>query len=447
MMVDWHDTIVASATGQGSGRRGIVRMTGPRSHEIAAASWTRRSTGLPWSLPFADDGALFLREWERTLDVTVYSWPSGRSYSGQPTVEFHLPACAPLASALHVQLVGHGARPARPGEFTLRAFLAGRLDLMQAEAVLGLVTAADAEQLRAAVDQRTGGLSEPITAARDQLLDLLADLEAGLDFVDEGIEFVSTDETTRRIERTRQELEALIRRLGRRAFESRRPRVALVGAPNAGKSSLFNALVGRPQALVGARPGVTRDYLTALVSSDEGAIELVDTAGAEIARDELSAKAANQREQALRLADLRLHCVPVDSDAPADWAPEERTLLIRTKADLGPGQDDRSGDCHVSVFEPESMDQLRKLLRQRLDRLGAHSASPLGAVVSERCREGLAMAVTELDHALELSRGAVGPEVVAVALRDSLASLGEIVGAVYTDDLLDRIFSRFCIGK
>src|SRR5262249_27089380 len=213
------------------------------------------------------------------LPCDLFLWPTRRSYTRQPLAEVHTFGSPPLLDAVLRALCDAGARLARPGEFTLRAFLAGRIDLMQAEAVLGVIDAADRRQLQSALEQLAGGLSRPLNGLRNDLLDLLADLEAGLDFVEEDIRFVSPEELAARLKSALDLLEQSSCQLAARGTGDGLARVALAGAPNAGKSSLFNALVGNSAAIVSAHPGTTRDYLVAKIDADGLPIELVDTAG------------------------------------------------------------------------------------------------------------------------------------------------------------------------
>ncbi len=214
-----------------------------------------------------------------TLPADLFLWPQGRSYTRQLLAEIHTFGSPPLVDEILQSLCRNGARLAQPGEFTLRAFLAGRIDLTQAEAVLGVIDAADRNQLQAALAQLAGGLARPLGQLRSDLLDLLADLEAGLDFVEDDIRFVTPDELNRRLAAAAETIDQIGAQLTGRDAATARPRVALIGYPNVGKSSLFNALVGNAAALVSTQAGTTRDYLSATIDACGMSIELIDTAG------------------------------------------------------------------------------------------------------------------------------------------------------------------------
>jgi tRNA modification GTPase len=450
--LDLEDTIVGPATAPGSGCRGIARMSGPLSRRIARQSILDADRLRDWDRPFVVSARLRLSRWGQDVAGDLYSWPEGHSYTRQAAVEFHTLACQPLLSEVLTEWIRGGARLARPGEFTLRAFLAGRLDLIQAEAVLGLIQAESPAQLSWALDLRTGGLSRPITTARNRLLDLLADLEAGLDFADEDLTFVSPEQLTRQLEEVRAQLDDLLDQMSRRSLDSDVPRIVLVGPANAGKSSLLNALAGEARALISPRAGTTRDYVSAILSLDNHRFELIDTAGLVEDPDALGLAAARQRDQIARSADLIVMCVPVLPAASfADsWNAGhgvEQVLRVRTKADLVPGFHDPRADCSTSVVTPEGIAGLQKLLAERLEALAGRRLFATARGISERCRESLEAALAALEEALALIGGEAGAEYIAVAVREALAALGEVVGAVYTDDLLDRVFSKFCIGK
>ena len=276
-----------------------------------------------------------------------------------------------------------GRRLAQPGEFTLRAFLAGRIDLMQAEAVLGVIDAADRRQLETALDQLAGGLSQPLRNLRNDLIDLLADLEAGLDFVEDDIRFVAPAELQSRLAAAAAQLEQSARQLSARGVSGGKPRVVLVGRPNVGKSSLFNALVRDSAALVSPQPGTTRDYLTATIDADGLSIELIDTAGIATASHSIDVAAQQMASEQNLQADLRLLCVDTAADL---YVPAADTIVVLTKCDL---QNDASpNQCAIDgikIIATSSrtglgLDQLSAAIRAVLTKPtgGAESSGVIG---------------------------------------------------------------------
>ena len=444
-MLDWKDTIAGLATATGDGCRAIVRVAGPDAHRVVAASLTEMDE-LPWPKALRRAVVVRLDAWERTVEGTLLAWPEGRSSTGQQAAELHIPAGPALAAALQEQLVAAGARPARRGEFTLRAFLAGKLDLAQAEGVLGVIEAKDARQLAFAIDRRTGGLSRRIAALRSDLLDFLADVEASLDFVEEDIQFVDRHGAAERLQTAIREIEALRVEQGRGATAAGRPGVVFVGPPNAGKSSLFNALVGQARAIISPEAGATRDVIITTANIGDMEVELFDTAGVDAtmeAAQSIYGQAAGLRERSLQAAAVVVYCLPVGATTPEDWAPNPTRLLVRTQADLDPSFVDPAADCATSVVGPPGVGQVVGLLEERLNaQLGDATME-----VAARCAECLARASARLQETEKDFAAGGGLEILAAGLRLALDDLGEIVGAVYTDDLLDRVFSRFCIGK
>jgi len=453
------DTITAIASPPGGGARGIVRLSGPNTLDILRRSVhidgnCELSAASPLS---AIGGALRLSGIESRLPCDVYLWPEGRSYTGGPMAEIHTLGSPPLLQAALRTFCELGARMAEPGEFTLRAFLAGRIDLTQAEAVLGVIDAADPTELNAALVQLAGGLAEPLHRLRDTLVDVLAELEAGLDFADEDLPFIGRDQLIGQLSEAIEQVTRLTDRVDSRGEAVERIRVVLTGLPNSGKSSLFNALVRGPGALVSEQPGTTRDYLTAEL--DLGSVicqgvkcQLIDTAGIEsdaamsIAGGVRQAAQVATSEQA-GLANVTILCL--DSSCPTDERQRSvpgQQILVWTKMDLTQQADSLSDGMSVSSLTGQGVDELRDALRLAVLAAGA-SGGEVVAGTAIRCRESLRLARDSLTRALDIIRLDAGEELVAVEVRVALDELGKVVGAVYTEDLLDRIFSRFCIGK
>jgi tRNA modification GTPase len=461
------DTIAALASAPGGGERGIVRISGPavvnllRDWFVSADGYSIDETDAParrhWcerKVAFRTSGTMAIAGFAHSVSIDLHLWPNRRSYTGQPLAELHAPGSPPLLEAILENLHARGARPAQPGEFTLRAFLAGRIDLIQAEAVLGVIDARDQRELAQALDQMGGGISSQVVRLRGDLLDLLADLEAGLDFSDEEIEFVSTAVLVGRIGLAHEALLDLRGRAEGRMQSATRPRVVLAGPPNAGKSTLFNALVGADRAIVSDERGTTRDYLSAEVAVGGVEIVLVDTAGNEVPRDRVADAAQSFRHEQLARADLRILCLPADEQSPDMQLSRfvesagRQTLVVRTKSDLcrstplpvSPPQ------LVVSAQNGEGLGTLAGAIAERLTDSTREAGTLLGTTAA-RCGECLTGAGMALERARSLAREESDQELLAIELREALEELGKIVGAVYTDDILDRIFSKFCIGK
>ncbi len=466
------DTIAALASAPGVGGRGIVRVSGgdvrrvlehhfaPRDGERwARATRAERHVGewrlavdLPWDdAPFQNG----LR-----LPVEVALWPMKRSYTGQPLAELHLIGSPPLLEAVLTQLCRSGCRAARPGEFTLRAFLAGRLDLLQAEAVLGVIDAADHVELEQALRQLAGGISQQIGTLRADLLDLLADLEAGLDFVDEDIEFVSREQLLSRIKLAQQSIAEMCDQATRRLQSSSRPRVVLAGLPNAGKSTLLNALTGQSAALVSEVRGTTRDYLCVPLDRDDLHVDLIDTAGWDLETSGIEAVAQQRRHEQWQYADLIVWCSDLSGDAAMDeqliaelgdeqrpvvWVgtKADRVLVARTPMSERP---DVGVRATVSARDGRGLDDLCAQLAKLLSAETRGRRQWIG-MTAARCQNSLLAARDALGQMFEAASLGLSDDLVIIELREVLEHLGHIVGAVYTDDVLDRVFSKFCIGK
>lgn len=469
------DTIAALASPAGSALRGIVRLSGPAVFAVLS-EFFQPEDAERWKtarLPFRHRGVLLLPGWNEPLRAAVYFWPTTRSYTGQPLAEIHTVGSPPLLEALQAALYSRGIRPAQPGEFTLRAFLSGRLDLVQAEAVMGVVNAPHQPALKQALQQLGGGVSAEMVSLQTELLDLLAEIEAGLDFVEEDIRFLTAEEIARRLQKYSRKVEELQQQAVDRLPSEGRIRIVLAGLPNAGKSSLFNALVGQKAALVSAQSGTTRDYLRAELDWNGLPVELIDTAGQsdDNESDTIAAAAQHFRKEQLGRADVVVWCTA--ADLPPRCRQEDQNLFqscqgrgpvvrLLTKGDLVAEQDVPAADIAgsrweeilsadswggtVSVRTGAGLVELPERLLSAYTRQSGEGAGWLGSTVA-RCRGSLSSAQKALSRAVRIARQQEGDDLIAVEVREAVHCLGEILGTVYTDDILDRIFSKFCIGK
>jgi tRNA modification GTPase len=451
------DTIAAVASPPGGAARGIVRISGPNALRCLADCFHPQP---PRDLsvllhPTALPGLLRLPSFLSPIACDLHAWPGVRSYTAQPVAELHTLGSPPLLEALVEAVCRAGARPAEPGEFTLRAFLAGRIDLVQAEAVLGVIDATDRRQLDVALAQLAGGLAAPLAELRDKLLDLLARLEADLDFPDEDIPAVEVAELDEQLSAAATLIAGLLEKMQQRLDTTAVPRAVLVGYPNAGKSSLFNALAGHQAALISHLPGTTRDYLTVELDLDGLRCLLVDTAGIEPQPQPAAAIAhaaqavtAEQSQQ----ADLRLLCLDATRSLNS-WELDQIArpqgsgqLVVVTKIDVA--EKVPALPCPAIATSSRTGSGLAALRGELRARLQAETTA-WGVVpgTASRCRHSLLPAVECLQRARDILRDRSGEELVAAEVRIALNELGRVTGAVYSDDILDRIFSRFCIGK
>lgn len=465
--MDLDDTIVAVSSPAGPAERAILRLSGPDA--VAVGDRLFRPNGgatlAEWPTYAAAPGRVHLAEPPCKVPAVAYLMRAPRSYTRQDVVELHVGAWPALEGPLVESVLAAGARAAEPGEFTFRAFLMGRLDLAQAEAVMAVVSASGESALRAAGDLLRGHLSRDVAAVAERVRDALAGVEADLDFSDQGIEPTPPAEVAREIASAAEALAHLGRRSRGLETCSGEVRLVLAGRPNAGKSSLFNRLLCRDRAIVAPRPGTTRDEVSAAFhvagpSGRDYAFVLSDTAGVEAAGDELSEKARDRAVEAIGRADLVL--LTLDATSPRDGGMDDLLVLVAaplvvavTKCDRAPGEAVRERLISRGMEAPivatsavtgQGVDELRQVLARAVEG-GAVDREAGGPVVTARHRSALEASLAALDRATHLARDDAGGELVAEELREALDALGAITGWRAGRDVLDAVFSRFCIGK
>ncbi len=446
--------ILAVASPPGRSLRGIVRGSGAACFDLLA----------PHVRPFPGRGSHRTRLELGRLDVPaiVLAFPGPGSYTGEDSAEVQLAGNPILLDRCIDAMIESGrsrgieARRAAAGEFTARAFFNGRLSLTEAEGVAATIAARSDAELRAARLLADGALGALAGALSDDLAGALALVEAGIDFTDqEDVTAIEPADLHARLASLRDRIEAhLERAVGTEHLEAI-PWVVLAGAPNAGKSTLFNALLGRSRAVVSDVPGTTRDVLAEPLEIETGhgpaEVILADAAGADLEESDLDRKMQEAAQQAIGRADLVLRCVPVGEPAPE---PAEGELLVRTKSDLARrAHDGASGrEVRVSALAGEGLDVLRRRIG---DLIGDRAVSLASEALALRPRHEEALASTKrnLDDAIALierslpGRKLLDVELVAATMRAALDELGSLAGTITPDDVLGRIFSTFCVGK
>lgn len=460
--LDVNDTIAAIASAPGHGLRGIVRITGPQTLQCLEAMFVP-DNGPPLAqrrFVSAISGQATLSD-SLLLPAELLWWPTKQSYTRQPTGEIHTIGSKPLLQMLITTICQSGARLAQPGEFTLRAFLSGRIDLTQAEAVLAVIDADGQNQFDTALQQLAGGLTGPLAEIRLRLMGVLAELEAGLDFVEEDIEFISQHALIQQLDSAALTLSKLIDQISNRDLAENSPKIVLSGLPNSGKSSLFNSLTKSQHAIVTPVAGTTTDFISAVVEFGPIPFELIDTAGVESQAASISQMAQVQRNRQLDQADALILCLDGCRDLN-EWEcgelanPPQPMIVAVTKSDLMVDRESiqsriaSAGYAGPVVFTSALQSTGLDELMNHMATLIFDSQSSLGDVVGTtviRTSESIRESNASVRNALEAAQQQLGNEIVAAEIRQALECLGQVVGTIYTDDILDLVFGRFCIGK
>lgn len=438
------DAIAALATPAGAGALAVVRLSGPGSLGVAARVFRGRrppdelSSGRAARGRIEHDGAVV----DEVL-LTVFRAP--RSYTGEDVVEISGHGGVVVARSVLRAVLAAGARAADPGEFTRRAFLNGKLDLTQAEAVMDLIAARGEASARAAAAQLEGRLGRTVEKLRAEALGALAHLEAFIDFPEEGIDPDSGRVLAGRVASLVAAVDGLLSTADEGRMLREGVRLVIHGEPNVGKSSLLNLLLGYDRAMVSEIPGTTRDTIEEDLTLRGIPFRVVDTAGLRESDDPLELEGMRRTRQKIGEADVILRVLDASAANPAPQ-PAGRELLVLNKIDLRPELRVPVGGIALSCLDGRGLEQLVSAIVARTD-LALLQRCGDAVAVNERHRQCLLEARGCLEQAgLSLQRGDP-PELTAVELRQAVSSIGEITGAVDTEDLLDRIFGTFCIGK
>jgi len=459
MLRDRNDTIAAIATPLGEAGISMIRVSGTGAFRVGDAVF-RGTSSLSTALSHTIHHGKIVHPQEGVLDdvlVSVFRTP--HSYTGEDAIEISCHGSYYVSRKILETVIGAGARMADPGEFTQRAFLNGKMDLMQAEAVADLIHSKTALAHRASIEQLSGRLSTAINALRTNLIDLCSLLELELDFAEEGIAIADQEKTISIFDSAITEIEILLQSFRYGRFIRDGVKVVLAGSPNVGKSSLLNVLLKENRAIVSAQPGTTRDVIEETLLIDGMAFRLVDTAGLRSTSDIIEQEGVRRSNDQIGSADLIL--LLLDVSIPLGSSLEnvlkflqeygDRTLLVMNKSDIcNPNFEEHAfkdfDSVTISCTTKHGLDNLMKRLVERV-MSGFDSNSSNIKIQSDRHRQLLKMTQNCLISAKTAFIDGLGNELVAIDLRGALNYLGEIVGLTTPEDILINIFSRFCVGK
>jgi tRNA modification GTPase len=453
------ETIAAIATPIGEGGLAVIRISGEGALAVADRCFV--PGGKQWAQPSAAASHTIhyghvSREGRRIDEVLVSVMHGPRTFTGEPVVEITCHGGVLASKMVLDAVLASGARLAQPGEFTRRAFLNGRIDLAQAEAVADLIHSRTELALRAANEQLEGKLSQRINELREQLMRTLAHVEAHIDFPDEDIAPETRKQLEERLGQAIEFMELLLRTAHEGRILRRGIRAAIIGRPNAGKSSLLNQLLGHDRAIVSAIPGTTRDTIEETANVRGIPVVFIDTAGLREGRDEIEVEGIRRSRKTLEEAELILHVfdagetlTEVDEQFLSEFAGKKR-VLIRNKVDLAARlawpESMRGRSVDVSCVTGQGIELLKDTIKERVWS-GEVRGEMLEAMINSRHQEALSRGREAVGRALEGLRREQTLELVAMELRIGVNAIGEIVGKTTTEDLLDAIFSQFCIGK
>jgi len=439
------DTIVAISTPPGRGGLGIVRLSGGRARAIAETI-LKLSAGEPWRSWHARMAGLLDAEGHTVDQVVVTFFEQPRSYTAEDLIEISCHGSPVILRHAVERALEAGARLAEPGEFSLRAFLNGRIDLPQAEAVRDLIDATTLYQARVAAQQVDGSVSRRIAPLKEQLVELISLLEAGIDFAEDDVSVAPAAEILRRLAPVREGIAHLADSFQYGGLVRSGLTLAIVGRPNVGKSSLFNRLLQQDRAIVTDIPGTTRDLVSETASIGGIPVKLIDTAGIRESTETVESLGIQRSFQAMADADLTIVVVdasrPLTAEDVALLARPQRRLVAGNKCDLGVCRE----ELHTSALTGQGIAELRAAILEAIAPKGALEQET-GFITSLRHEQLLRESLVYLDKARGAVEAAIPHEMLLLDLYGALRPIDAITGATTADDILNRIFSTFCIGK
>jgi tRNA modification GTPase len=447
------ETIAAIATPPGEGGVAIIRISGDQALPVAAKIFS--GPVLSYRTHTAHYGQIYNASRERIDDVLLLVMLGKRSYTGENTVEIHCHGGSLITRRVLEAVLAAGARAALPGEFTFKAFMNGKIDLTQAEAVQDTICAKNERALDAAGKQLQGALSQKIQGFQQSLTQTTAILEAWVDFPEEGLEFATMDEVCDELEVICQEMEKLVATFHDGKILHDGLSLCLIGCPNVGKSSLMNALLDKDRAIVSHIPGTTRDVLEDHLRLNGLNLKLSDTAGIREADEMIEQEGIRRSKEAMQQADLILLVLDAHKGLNQDdqhllsQVPKNKTIAVWNKIDLPHPHLPALDFPHVvslSAKQKKGLEELRTKIDAVIWENGPPSKEEI-LITNIRHKEALVESIEAARRVIEGLRNNVSPEFLTLDMRQCLSELGKIIGSNITEDILSAIFSKFCIGK
>ncbi len=444
------ETIAAVATPPGEGGVAIIRISGHTAVDVASKVFVGPVRSYKsHTLHF---GKIIDRAGQVVDEVLIVVMKAPRSYTGEETVEIHCHGGSLITRRVLQTVLDAGARAALPGEFTFKAYMNGKLDLAQAEAVQTVIAAKNDLALKAAEGQLQGTLSKKVAQFQKELLDLAAILEAWVDFPEEGLEFASFEEVIGALKSVEQRMEVLGKTFEEGKILHEGLTLCLSGAPNVGKSSLMNALLGKERAIVTEIAGTTRDLLEADLRIGGLHFKLIDTAGIRDAEEVVEQEGIRRSMKALSEADLVMLVLDAarglqkEDEEILRQAPKHKTLVIWNKVDLPTSHSSPQGSIPISAKEGHGMSELKEAIEKLVWKKGAPSKEEV-VITNVRHFQALMSAKENVGKLIKGLQSGVSPEFLAADMRAALKDLGTIIGQDISEEILSAIFSKFCVGK
>lgn len=443
------DTIAAVATAPGEGAIAVIRISGPAAFEVVGKIYSRPLTN--FKTHTAHYGNILKADGTILDSVLLLVMKGPRSYTGEDSVEISCHGGQLITRRVLERIFEAGARPAKPGEFSLRAYLNGKLDLAQAEAVQELIAAKSEQALDNAERQLEGALSEKISQFQKEITDIAAILEAWVDFPEEDLEFSSMEEMIAALEQIATRMKKLQNTFHNGKMLHEAINLCLLGAPNVGKSSLLNALLGKERAIVTPIAGTTRDLIEEDFRMGQLHFRITDTAGIRETEEVVEKEGIRRSQTASRQADLIL--LLLDASRPLDdqdrklleTSAREKTIVVWNKTDIAHPQNKLDGIC-ISALKKTGLEELQQAIEALIWKNGAPAKDEI-LITKMRHYHALHKAIESCQNVIAGLRSGISAEFVASDMRSALNELGTIIGTNVTEDILSAIFSRFCLGK